>query len=46
MIGAAEPAADTIRIRGMGTELMETILEFASVSLSKIEIRLLGSWWP
>ena len=30
----------TVRLRGMETELMETILRFASVSLSKIETDL------
>ena len=35
----------TVRLRGIETELIETILEFASVSLKKIETLLLGSWW-
>ena len=36
----------TVRHRGMETELMETILRFASVSPRKMETLLLGSWWP
>ena len=36
----------TVRQRGMGTLLMGTILEFASVPLRKMGTDLLGSWWP
>ena len=36
----------TVRLRGMKTESMKTILTFASVSLKKIGALLLGSWWP
>ena len=36
----------TVRLRGKETGLMETILRFASISLSKIETDLLGSWRP
>ena len=39
-------SANTVRHRGMETELMETILRFASVSPRKMETLLLGSWWP
>ena len=44
----------TITVQSLGhstnprkeTELMETVLIRASISLSKIEADLLGSWWP
>jgi hypothetical protein len=36
----------TVRLRGMGTPLMGTILIFASDPLKKIGTDLLGSWWP
>jgi hypothetical protein len=36
----------TVRHRGMGTEPMGTILEFASVPLKKIGTDLLGALWP
>ena len=37
---------NTVRLRGIGTELIGTILIRASVPLSKIGTDLLGSWWP
>ena len=37
---------NTVRQRGMGTPLMGTILEFASVPLRKMGTDLLGSWRP
>ena len=36
----------TVRLRGMGTEPMGTILRFASVPPRKTGTLLLGSWWP
>ena len=36
----------TVRLRGMGTGQMGTILRFASVPLRKMGTDLLGSWWP
>ena len=36
----------TVRRPGMGTQLMGTILRFASIPLKKIGTLLLGSWWP
>jgi len=36
----------TVLHRGMGTPLMGTILEFASVPPRKMGTLLLGSWWP
>jgi hypothetical protein len=36
----------TVRLRGMGTEPMGTILTFASGVPRKMETLLLGSWWP
>ena len=36
----------TVRLREMGTELMGTILRFASVPPRKMGTLLLGSWWP
>jgi hypothetical protein len=36
----------TVLHRGMGTGVMGTILEFASVPLRKMGTDLLGSWWP
>ena len=36
----------TVRLREMGTELMGTILTFASVPPRKMGTLLLGSWWP
>ena len=36
----------TVRLRGMGTELMGTILIRASGVPRKIVTLLLGSWWP
>ena len=35
-------ASGTVRLRGMGTGVMETILEFASVPLRKMGTLLLG----
>ena len=37
--------SNTLRLRGMGTQPMGTILKFASVPLRKIGTLLLGSWW-
>ncbi len=43
---AEERTTHTVRLREMETRLMETILEFASVSLRTMETLLLESWWP
>ena len=45
-MAVSKAGGGTVRFRGMGTELMGAILEFASVPLRKIGTLVLGSWWP